>query len=173
MRNYESFALCTSHALEYACQYYKVNLTSEQKQELLERYRKLPAFNDAKEGLVRLNESGHRLYAFSNGHADAVEQLLQNAGIRHHFIDVISVDGVKSFKPNPDVYNYFLKQAAASIDRAWLISSNPFDVIGAVSAGLSAAWVKRSDESIYDPWGIEPTIIVQSLKDLADRLIIV
>ena len=34
-----------------------------------------------------------------------------------------------------------------------MISSNPFDVIGARSAGLQAVWVRRTAEAIYDPCG--------------------
>ena len=52
----------------------------------------------------------------------------------------------------------------------WLISSNPWDVIGARSAGLSSVWVQRSDEKIYDPWGVEPNISVRSLIDLPAAL---
>ena len=54
---------------------------------------------------------------------------------------------------------------------AWLISSNPFDVIGAISSGMRAAWVQRSPEVLFDPWGIEPTITLSSLSDLADKII--
>ncbi|MDH3758592.1 MAG: haloacid dehalogenase type II, partial [Gammaproteobacteria bacterium] len=55
-------------------------------------------------------------------------------------------------------------------NEAWLISGNPFDVIGAISAGMRAAWVRRSEDSIFDPWGIEPTVTVTSLRDLADAI---
>jgi 2-haloacid dehalogenase len=34
MQNYETFAVCTSQALEYTCAYYKVPLTEDQKNEL-------------------------------------------------------------------------------------------------------------------------------------------
>jgi len=41
-------------------------------------------------------KTGYRLFAFSNGSADAVETLLKNAGIRDYFIGVVSVDEMKS-----------------------------------------------------------------------------
>ena len=43
------------------------------------------------------------MFAFSNGAADAVDTLLETAGIRGFFDDVVSCDEVKSFKPNPGV----------------------------------------------------------------------
>lgn len=170
MQNYESFAVCTSNALDYTSSYFKVPLTRADKEELLGTYGILPAFDDAKEGLAGARESGFRLFAFSNGSEDAVQTLLKHAGIRDYFMGVVSVDGMKSFKPNPGVYSHFLRKAGASGADAWLVSSNPFDVIGAVSAGMRAAWVKRSPDALFDPWGIEPTLTVNGLADLAEQI---
>ena len=110
------------------------------------------------------------MYAFSNGSADAVETLLKNTGIRDYFIDVVSVDEMKSYKPNPGVYSHFLRRAGALGANAWLVSSNPFDVIGAISTGMRAAWIKRSPEALFDPWGIEPTLTINSLSNLAKQI---
>lgn len=170
MQNYANFAVCTREALDYTCSVYKVDLSSEQRCALLDSYRSLPAFGDVEGALGRLKDVGFRLFAFSNGRADAVENLLVAAGIRAAFLGVISVDDLKTFKPNPAVYSHFLREARVSGSDAWLVSSNPFDVIGAVSAGLRAAWVRRSAESVFDPWGIEPTVTVGSLDELPEAL---
>ena len=167
MQNYENFAVCTSNALDYTSSYLKAPLTLKVKQELLELYKVLPAFADVEEGLARARKTGFRIFAFSNGSADAVEGLLSNACIRDYFMGVISVDEMKSYKPNPAVYCHFLRRAGAVGADAWLVSSNPFDVIGAISSGMRAAWVKRSPDAVFDPWGIEPTLTIDSLLDLA------
>jgi len=170
MQNYATFAVCTSNALDYTCAFYKTPFTEGQRNELLALYRVLPAFEDVQEGLTRLQDANFRLYAFSNGSADALEMLLGAAGIRDFFLGIVSVDGVKSFKPNPGVYSYFLRESKSTGSNAWMISSNPFDVIGAISAGMKAAWVRRSPEAIFDPWGIDPTITVGNLAELAGEL---
>jgi 2-haloacid dehalogenase len=170
MQNYENFAVCTRDALDYTCSRYAVEMTPGQKQALLDIYRELPAFDDVDGALGDLAARDCRLYAFSNGSADAVETLLSAAGIRDRFLGVVSCDDVRSFKPNPAVYAHFLRQADVAGGEAWLISGNPFDVIGAISAGMRAAWVRRSDESVFDPWGIEPTVTVTSLRELADAV---
>ena len=170
MQNYETFAVCTSQALDYTCAYYKTPLTADQKTDLLSIYRVLPAFKDVNEGLTQLKATGFRLYAFSNGAADALEMLLGSAGIRDFFLGVISVDDLKSFKPNPGVYSHFLRKSKATGDSAWLISGNPFDVIGAISAGMKSAWVRRSPDAVFDPWGIDPTIIGHSLTELNKKI---
>ena len=170
MQNYENFAICTSNALDYTCACLKVTLSQKDKQELLDAYKVLPAFDDVAKGLARAMKYGFRMFAFSNGSAEAVETLLKHSGIRNYFIDVVSVDEMKSFKPNPGVYSHFLRRAGASGANAWLISSNPFDVIGAISSGMRAVWVKRSPEALFDPWGIEPTLTVTSLLELAQEI---
>jgi 2-haloacid dehalogenase len=170
MQNYENFAICTSNALDYTSSYFKAPLSHEDKRELMGAYRVLPAFDDVEAGLAQAKKSGFRLFAFSNGSADAVETLLNTAGIRDYFNDVLSVDEIKSFKPNPGVYSHFLRRAGALGTDTWLISSNPFDVIGAISSGIRAAWVKRSPDALFDPWGIEPTLTVNSLLNLVEQI---
>ena len=169
MRQYENFAVCTRQALEYCCAEYEVSLSSEKKDELLQSYRSLPAFADVEESLVALKAQGYLLFAFSNGSEEAVEEVLQTNGLRQWFEGVVSCDELKTFKPNPDVYQHFMREAGEAKDK-WLVSGNPFDVIGAVSAGMKSAWVKRSDRAVFDPWGIEPTIAVASLSELSEKL---
>ncbi len=166
MQQYADFSVCTRDALDYTAQLNQLALDSAQKQVLLDSYKTLPAFDDVQDGLARLRAGKFRLFAFSNGSANAVETLLVTAGIRDFFEGVVSVEGVQSFKPNPVVYHHFLQQSGASVDNAWLISSNPFDVIGAINAGMFGAWVQRSDTAIFDPWRIEPTLVVKSLGEL-------
>ena len=77
------------------------------------------------------------------------ETLLVTAGIRNFFRGIVSVEELETFKPNPEVYHYFLKESGASADSTWLVSSNPFDVIGAKAAGLRAAWLQRDEEAVF------------------------
>jgi 2-haloacid dehalogenase len=170
MHRYANFGICTSDALDYTCACLKAPLTRQEKEALLNAYSVLPAFGDVSESLVRLSADGFALYAFSNGTANAVETLLETAGIREHFLDVVSVDELETFKPNPAVYQHFLRRSGANAGDAWLVSGNPFDVIGAIAAGLQGAWVRRDPEAIFDPWRVQPTLTVTSLLDLRAQL---
>jgi len=166
MQNYVHFGLCTSHALDHTCAVMGVEITEDEKLELLAGYKVLPPFPDVKEALPQLKEQGHRLFAFSNGKPEDVASLLENSGINPYFVDVVSTDEVKSFKPNPAVYAHFLRRSEATGKEAWLISGNPFDVTGAISAGMRGAWVKRSPQAVFDPWEIEPTATISALTEL-------
>ncbi|MEE3625845.1 haloacid dehalogenase type II [Nitrospirillum sp. BR 11752] len=167
MQNYVPFSACTAQALDHTCALYKTPLGPDQRTALLDAYRTLPAFSDVADGLALLRAAGFRLYAFSNGTAEAVRTLLDAAGVADLFLDIVSTDDLRSFKPNPAVYSHFLRMAGATGAETWLVSSNPFDVIGALSAGWRAAWVKRSPDALFDPWGIPPTATVPDLRHLA------
>jgi len=170
MRQYETFTICTQHALEYASSFYAIELTEADKAELMAAYRTLPAFADVTTGLRELHSNGLRMYAFSNGPAHDVNHLLQTAGIKEFFQDIVSVDEIKTFKPDPAVYEHFLQRAGTSNSETWLISSNPFDVIGAMAVGMRTAWVQRSEKTLFDPWGITPTVTVRDLSELATAI---
>jgi len=170
MQNYRDFSVCTRDALRYTARVFDVNLPDKDIDDLMAGYRILPAFSDAPEALNALQQSGHRMFAFSNGLREHVTGLLENAGIGHHFEDTVSVDELKSFKPNPAVYCHLLRRADATGSEAWMISGNPFDVIGALSAGMKAAWIRRSPSAVFDPWEMKPTATAGNLLELAALL---
>lgn len=166
MQNYRDFSVCTRHALDFCCEVFQLQMTVEARAGLLEAYRFLPPFADVEQSLVQLKAAGCRTYAFSNGKPDDVRNLLQYARIDSYLEGVVSTEEVRSFKPNPAVYAHFLRQSGACCDQAWLISGNPFDVIGAISAGMRGVWVKRAQQAVFDPWEIQPTLTVASLAEL-------
>ncbi|MGR4067211.1 haloacid dehalogenase type II [Billgrantia sp. C5P2] len=170
MGAYVPFGQCTREALDFTDRALQAQLSDVDKDHLMAVYARLPAFPEAAGALERLAATGMRCVAFSNGTREAVEGLLEQAGIRERFEDVISVDEIKRFKPDPAVYAHLRNRLEVPPGDTWLISSNPFDVIGARHAGLHAAWVRRSLDAPFDPWGIEPDLTVTDLEALAERL---
>ena len=168
MRKYADFAVCTAQALEYTSRVFKVTLAPADSDRLLSLYKVLPAFADVVPGLAALKQLPLRLFAFSNGRPDDIESLLRNAGIRNEFEGVASLFDARTFKPDPAAYDFFRTTVNAQGSESWLVSSNPFDVIGAVSAGMKAAWVRRSPEAVFDPWEIQPTATVSGIGDLVE-----
>jgi 2-haloacid dehalogenase len=170
MNRFEGFSTCTKYALDYTCDYCQISLTSTQKAGLLNEYKVLPAFSDVKECFPKLINAGHRLFAFSNGEKITVTNLLKNADILHFFEGVVSVEKTKVFKPSPIVYKHFNDVTNSKKEQSWLISGNPFDVIGALSYGMKSAWVQRTKETIWDPWTYEPTVTINQLTELHSKL---
>jgi 2-haloacid dehalogenase len=170
MGRYENFVVCTRQALDYTDTLLQTGLDETAKTALMQVYRVLPAFDDVPTSLQALADAGFRMFGFSNGVADAVSGLLEHAHIDHYFDGVVSVDAIRTFKPSPDVYRHFIDIAATDAEQCWLVSSNAFDVIGAVSAGMKAAWLQRSSAVVFDPWGIEPTLVISSLDELPHKI---
>ena len=170
MNRHVDFSVCTKEALEYCCQALAVELSDEQRADLMNLYKVLHAFEDTAVALKKLQEAGHRLFAFSNGSYNAVEGLLKNANIIQYFDGIVSMEDVKTFKPNPAGYAYFTQVTKATKSNAWLVSGNNFDVIGALSYGMNGVWLKRNPKVTFDPMGFKPTLTIHQLTDLVEAL---
>lgn len=170
MKAYADFDVCTREALGYACAALDLSITADETQRLMAAYRRLPAYPEAPAALQELQHEGHRLLAFSNGTAASVSAVLGNAGLRNALSDIVSVDEIGSFKPDPSVYGHFEERAGAPASAIWLVSANPFDVLGAMNVGWRAAWVQRSRSQPFDPWGASPTVEISDLGGLKKAL---
>ncbi len=170
MKKYQNFDVCTEQALRFVSAQMSVPLADETLRELLAQYLKLPAYPDVPETLARLAALGSKLVAFSNGTESSVQGLLDHAGVLSRFSSIVSVDRIGTFKPDPAVYEFLVAEMHVSKGMMWLISSNPFDVIGAKACGLRTAWVRRDLKRAFDPWEFESDLTVYGLQELPDAL---
>jgi 2-haloacid dehalogenase len=170
MRKYADFDLCTLQALRYVSASLGVSLDEAEEHALLEAYVHLPAFSDVRDGLAMLQRAGHRLVALTNGTRQSARRLLENAGIGEYLEDVLSAEPIATFKPDPAVYALLDKLTAGRAEPPWLVSGNPFDVIGAKGAGLRAAWLRRDPQRVFDPWEFSPDVVVGNLEELCQKL---
>ncbi len=168
MQCYQDFSACTQHALQHTAESLGHSFTDDQFQTLIAAYQTLPAFPDAVSGLEKLRNAGCEMHAFSNGQREAVDLVLENAGIRGYFGETVSVDDVKTYKPSPQTYRYFMEFTASSPDNAWLISSNGFDIIGASAMNMNTLWIHRNNQIVLDPWEFKPTAVIDSLVQVVD-----
>jgi 2-haloacid dehalogenase len=169
MERYEDFEQLTRKALDYAVAAAGQDLGPEHKDTLMARYNNLERFADVEPGLKMLEEAGHAMVVFSNGTPRMLEALVDAAQLRPYFQDFVSVDEVKTYKPSPKVYRHVARRLGRPIGEVRLVSSNPFDEIGAEAAGMQAAWVDRSG-GLFDTLGSPPEIVAGSLTELADAL---
>ncbi|HEU4493120.1 MAG TPA: haloacid dehalogenase type II [Rubrobacteraceae bacterium] len=169
MEAYEDFEQVTRKALDYALAAVGQELTSEQRDALIARYNDLERFPDVEPGLERLKETGHTMIVFSNGAPHMLEALMDAAKLRPYFQGFVSVDEVKTYKPSPKTYHHAARRLGRPASEVMLVSSNPFDDIGAQRAGMQAAWVDRSG-GLFDTLGSPPEIIVGTLTELAYAL---
>jgi 2-haloacid dehalogenase len=170
MKKYENFDVCTAQALRFVYQQLDVPLDEATMRNLLDQYLRLPAYPDVPPALEQLEARGFKIVACTNGTDQAVRGLLESAGVLARFSGIVSVDPIRTFKPDPAVYEYLAAQVHAQKEMVCMISSNPFDVIGAKACGLKTAWVQRDPKRIFDPWEFEPDLVVHGLEQLSAKL---
>ncbi len=157
MGRYVDFDEITKMAISYI-------LGEDKIEEELNKWRNLRAHQDA----IYLKDIStiSDIYILSNGTTKAIEELLKLNGLSSYFKGIFSAERVKEYKPSPKVYKYFLE---AVNGEAYLVSSNPFDVIGAKNGGMKSIYVNRRNMPV-DPLGYEPDIVVRDFKELYEWL---
>jgi len=171
MRAYRDFRVCTRQALDYCCDALQADLSAAAREELMAGYLALPAFDDVADGLELLSTAQVNMFAFSNGHPDDLQALLDHAGIKAHLDGIISVHDARAFKPAPAVYQHFLGRSGATATDTWLISGNPFDICGARAAGWHALWLQRAPATVFDPWEFTPDATAADFTQAARRFV--
>ncbi len=135
MGRYEDFEQVTRKALDYALAATGEELGEDQRDDLIARYNDLEKFPDVEPGLKRLREANHEMVVFSNGSPRMLKELMDRAGLRPFFPrGFVSVDEVGEYKPSPKVYRHVAERLGRPVGEVRLVSSNPFDVIGAQAA---------------------------------------
>ncbi len=170
MPGYADFDTCTLQALRYVSASFGASLTEAEERALLDAYLDLPPFPGVRTGLAMLKRAGHRLVALTNGTERSVRKLLMNARVGEFLEAILSAERIGTFKPDPAVYALLDTLSGGRSGSSWLVSGNPFDVIGAKASGLKAAWLRRDPQRIFDPWEFSPDLVVRSLEELCGEL---
>ncbi|GAA3980193.1 haloacid dehalogenase type II [Actinomadura viridis] len=169
MERYEDFGWCTRKALDHALALVDQEVGADARESLIAHYDDLEPYPDAAPALRTLRDRGQVLAVLSNGAPAMLDALLEATGLRRYFDEVISVDEVRAFKPSPRPYHHAAERLGRTPSQVRLVSCNSFDIIGAESAGLRAAWVDRS-RGAFEPDGTPPDIVIGSLADLPGAL---
>jgi 2-haloacid dehalogenase len=134
---------------------------------LLEAYLTLDAFPDARAALSQLKAKGARLAILTNGTPGMVAAAVEAAGVANLLDAVLSVDAVRGYKPRPEVYALATGSLEVKPPDVAFVSSNRWDVMGAVSFGFNAFWINRA--RMPDEYAeFAPLRQISSLADLGD-----
>lgn len=85
------------------------------------------------------------------------------AALGQYFERLFSVEEVSAFKPSEKAYNHVLNEMKVEAQNAMLVAAHGWDIAGAKSAGLQAAFIALKGKSTY-PLAEAPEIYT---KDLA------
>lgn len=111
---------------------------------LLDAYRVLDAYADARATLDALKARGVRTAILSNGTLRMLAGVVEAAGLGDALDAVLSVEAVRLYKPRPEVYQMVLDTFAVAPRDVVFVSSNRWDVMGAAAFGFRAVWINRA-----------------------------
>ena len=171
MGRYVDFNQITADALRYACDGLGLACTEQTRQALNHAYRTLQPFDDAISVLDALKKMRPRpkLAILSNGAPEMLNAVVKHNGLDTLLEEVLSVDAVGVFKPDPRVYQLAVDRLQIAAGRIGFVSSNGWDAAGAKAFGFTVVWVNRSGAPV-EQLGVAPDHILSSLQPLPDLL---
>ena len=125
--------------------------------------------NDVHDGIPALAALDIRLVTLSNGAAKVAQRLLDRTGLGQYFERLLSVEDAGVWKPAPGAYAYAAQQCGVEPIDLMLVAVHPWDIDGAVRAGLGTAWINRTGAS-YPDYFTPPTLEATSMLHLAQLL---
>ena len=168
--SYHDFGEISRAALEMTARKRGVVLDTERQRRILGGLATVPPHGDVIAGLRRLVDAGFRLAVFANAPEAALRAVLDHAKLAAFFSHVISVDGVRRFKPAPEAYAFAARELGEEPEDLVLVSAHDWDVTGAMRAGLRAAFVARHGTSL-NPLEPNPEIVSPSIRDVAEAIV--
>ncbi|MCA1729458.1 MAG: haloacid dehalogenase type II [Actinobacteria bacterium] len=167
---YEEFGTIGGTALEMIAERQGVNLSDEDKQQILGGMQELPPHPEVEENLGRLRNAGIRLAALTNSTQQVADAQIDNSGLREYFDQVLSADAVNRLKPAPEPYRMAAESLGVEIGQVRLVAAHAWDVAGAMRAGCAAAFVARPG-MVLNPLFERPDVVGADLREVADGIL--
>ena len=165
MKKHKNFWKITEDSLDHAMATF--NIDKNMKNELLNLYKELSLYPEVKECLDALKSKKIKIAILSNGTPDLLKGLVESNNIQSYFDNIISVEDVKIYKPDPKVYEMPIKKYNCKPENICFLSSNTWDVSGGGVFGYNAVWVNRFNK-IFDKLGYNPQYIINNLNQLLE-----
>ena len=169
LKNYTDFWEITENALDYALESFGLSSDNELKQRLLKLYAELDAYEEVQSVLSELKEKTITCAILSNGSKFMLNSAVQSSGIKAFVDKVMSVDDVRTFKPDPLVYKMVVDNLLCQKKEVLFISSNGWDISGAASYGFETMWINRLGAPI-DRLPFKPDFIATDLTAVESRI---
>jgi 2-haloacid dehalogenase len=172
MQRHVDFNQVTQDALRVACEALALSYTDAVLDELNQAYRTLQPFADARSALATLNAAQQKpkLAILSNGAPDMLNAVVKHNGFDTLLDEVLSVEEVGVFKPDPRVYQLAVDRLGIAKNEIGFVSSNGWDAAGAKAFGFNVFWINRSGAPV-ERLDLMPDYVVKSLYEVAQMLV--
>jgi 2-haloacid dehalogenase len=165
---YTTFGEAAGAALRMTEERQGVQISDEDRREILGGLRNLPPHPEVSDSLDRLREVGFRLATLTNSTQEIAEAQIENAGLSDRFEKILSADTAKRLKPAPAPYRMAARALEMPERGMRLVAAHAWDVAGALRAGCAAAFVARQP---FDPLVEQPDVVGDDLAEVADAII--
>ena len=147
-----------------------INISDEQRSDILGTFASLKPHDDIVPALNRLRNAGYRTVAFSNSSLKLVTSQITNAGLADYYDEIISVEETGSFKPDAKVYQFVAERVGRPISELRLTATHDWDTHGAMTAGMHAAYIDRTGAP-YNPLYKRPAVFASTMGDVVEGII--
>ena len=145
MGEYIDFAAITAGALDYALDAVGLQDKDDRlRRRLMDVYRKLDAYSDAKPTLRALRRMGLKTAILSNGSPAMLRSAVKSAGIDSLLDEVLSVHPLKIYKPDQRVYRLATRAFKLKPAEICFVSGNGWDAWAAARFGMRVVWINRA-----------------------------
>jgi 2-haloacid dehalogenase len=165
MQDYRDFDTLTARALEFTCARFGLRLDAGMRRSLAEAWLHVTPYDDVAPTLRTLRKRNVPLGVLTNGVRASAERALHAGGIRDLLDDVLSVESVRVYKPDPRVYKLATARFGCEPERILFVSSNGWDASGAAGFGFAVAWCNRAQRPA-ETLGYPPLTTLAKLDDL-------
>jgi 2-haloacid dehalogenase len=114
--------------------------------DVLMAYRHLDPFPEVPAMLTMIRDHGLRTAILSNGEPGMLADAIRSAKLDNLLDDVLSVEAVGVFKPDPRVYRLAEDRFQLPASQMAFVSSNPWDAFGAQVFGFQVFWINRTGQ---------------------------
>ena len=167
---FKPFAEIASGTLEVMLAGHQISADVENLTATLAEFSELPAHTDVLPAFQMLQKADICIVALTNGSADITRKLLQRADLMGFVERIVSIDEIRRWKPNPEVYVHAAKELGVPTKRLALVAAHAWDIHGASQAGLVTGWVSRL-EVCFDPAMNPPDVSGDTLDEVCQRLL--
>ena len=132
----------------------------------------LPPHPDVPDSLRKLKSAGYRLVTLTDSPTAPSQGPLHTAGLAELFEQQFSAETVRRYKPAPETYQMVAQAMKIQLSELCMISSHPWDLIGARTAGCSAALITRAGVAPLIVPGLKhPQISAPNLTEITAQLV--
>jgi 2-haloacid dehalogenase len=163
--HYADFWQVTEESLVYAAKSLRIDLSADQRDQLMQSWLALKAWSDVAPALNQLKAAGIRMAFLSNLTDAMMDSVVKNSALEGFFEPHLSTDRVKAFKPDPRAYQMGLDAFKLRKEEIAFAAFAGWDAAGAKWFGYPTFWVNRLKTPVEE-LGVTPDGTGSGLGDL-------